>query len=1818
MPRRVNVDVTARLNELYDNKDYKGIVKLIADVFRDYYSLRGKVGEVEESNYEKVTAFLTEKLGPTAGEINSKNAAEGKQTTKEDLKIHNGEFFTLLFDELHKYYIEIGYEIGDMMNDVAKDIKNGKVKHTSLIKDEPETVKKVAHDIVLGQEIDAVAIPQMLIALTSHVTGRYFNDKYAEEQVVAGYNRQFINYYSKTKCGSKQLGDYMEGFRDCNYNDSIGYTVKEKNIEITPEAELFDKLPDYVERLEKCVTIEQLDKYETELYATIYKQERFEQEVKDSVKLVKQMIVKLKDAYKDDPNNALLVSTLAGLEKYTHLGVDYVYENNEPDKGINPVNVDDAVDSVAKLIYLETEAYNTWEANSKIEGYDKESLKAQRQKAYLTKGLSQLMDSMKTRATSMNFAGFSGSTKSQMLKKLEYVQKKKRALNNIRYTTTREDEFTREITEKINQLSESLISDCVSDSVYDNLIAALLEYKRFYSKPVYAIDKEDYEDIVDNNKKVLKRQADKIKELVDKCIAYESAHADENKGLINQKVNRRELLNSFKKLPSYKADKYPVDYDVYIEKHTYERAGTTGPIRVDNLSRVIAAMLLRKLRHKFDIDEIRETAEKIRITHNLDENSDIMLESFIQGEEGAVKAVLFNHISLEGMTLSVYDVVDSPANNKLYKDGFGEDRVREYKNSVGTSVGSINCKDIINAYGPKGKMFDRFELKQEYDNVEIDIPEGLDEDIVTAVVLGSMCDPNDIDTLYTTSSGMTRDRSEINYTALFTNFVGNGDARQGNFPRHMVKGRTNAKAALLKCKNGDYSAIIPYLKNLMSGLSYSCVATSITDTSASPFYTSRQELFSIASKIVNDPRFGLKDIPSPIEYAKIKASIKAIECTKKSFEIKQELLNNSPAPNTKEREDKVKELLFESFVANLGKYEAMGENTEIATNVVGKMLDDFGIKLEWEANNIVSKNVIMNDMRESLGRYTINDLTALLAEDDGYDRIKELYINEMVKHPLYKDMVSCEAQDFAAGMRRMDELTQLESYKMFPNVKAPSLAAKYNTKETKDKLKEERDNHERFLRNIAVDLINDHNVTLDGYTYVNNFEKDTKTLVLNRTCVFMDELEHVDRSLVKSSLEFKAFKEALKKLDGYIRTINDHTTGFSYEEYERFIALSDDVCDKAKDYLDMKLSPKSDYARSRVKKVFEIRSKLSYITKNMKDTYASKTLAVSNELHNSTNEKYYIQDTILSGDLTMTDNFIASKVDLDLDPYKQGKFKGVAKMPQYGAYTSTRSAVHSISVLAFAAEKNQDGNSKYSLADIVTATSCVKEKSRVFDEVAAHMEVDTDEDKKWVANKIREGRNALAQMMDEVAAKLDFSDPKTYRKVEFRRLQAVAFALYDAGQEMDKIKPQMVEEGKKDYPEITAYHEYGAKVTGIKGTASHYLISSINMQTALENIQKGNVDNYYIKTLTGAVIHLELCKKILSIRQKEGIPYSKMLNDKLDYGMAYLGAVLADQYKGLIKPEEFDVLGPMLINGELIRNMKVEYDPNEVDPSKVFRISGIMTRREFEMIYKYTTMPADMLGANVTGLKNEYTKKATKVKGDVLAFVNEAKNSMGLLKNTLKKKELSDQDNESLKDIVKKVLKERCVSTLIKEGIKGDQLKTEVENLVTNSAVYRKFISRVNKGSVGAIIFDDKDTAIKDIFYERDINKSIKNLETKDYTKSADVIKDVAKAFTGRIKEVYGELPKKPGSKKSYTVKEYEEILLQSDKFIETIKNSKNLKQIAQHYAGMVKNDAEIRKLVVEAAKKKPVNNNAVAPKKQNANKTTTVVKEPKGMKKGK
>ena len=118
-----------------------------------------------------------------------------------------------------------------------------------------------------------------------------------------------------------------------------------------------------------------------------------------------------------------------------------------------------------------------------------------------------------------------------------------------------------------------------------------------------------------------------------------------------------------------------------------------------------------------------------------------------------------------------------------------------------------NIRMLQGYYGSKGHYGPELHLSEEYNALTFDVPEGLDENTVTAIVLGSIMKKERMDHQMTTSSaaGILNSITGFNQNFLIDNLAKEKPdyPRQGSFALAMVEGRKDAIRAIEEYKKGN-------------------------------------------------------------------------------------------------------------------------------------------------------------------------------------------------------------------------------------------------------------------------------------------------------------------------------------------------------------------------------------------------------------------------------------------------------------------------------------------------------------------------------------------------------------------------------------------------------------------------------------------------------------------------------------------------------------------------------------------------------------------------------------------------------------------------------------------------------------------------------------------------------------------------------------------------------------------------------------------------------------------------------------------------------
>lgn len=688
-------------------------------------------------------------------------------------------------------------------------------------------------------------------------------------------------------------------------------------------------------------------------------------------------------------------------------------------------------------------------------------------------------------------------------------------------------------------------------------------------------------------------------------------------------------------------------------------------------------------------------------------------------------------------------------------------------------------------YGPEGKMPDvKYPHPEEYNDIKLPVPEGLDEDTVTAIMIGSLMRP---DRLGKELSGSTPEGNIVtmNWVHIMESIPIN-DGRAVGFGPVMVQAKREAKAALEKYQTtGDATDIKNMLQTFLDG----CAVCSEGLTTKA--FASQNAMELLADKIVQDNKFGLKPMsngvtdPTAMRFANYNKSLKArIEAAKTSQKLEADFDKLSKQEKTQLIED----MLFNNYIAYMperGDIQRVRAAINYQVEAGRKIGIDDPDRIPDSSKNI---NNVVKEIIDTLRKYTVSDYDVIMSQPDGKERIRNLYMDEIRKTDNYKRLVeSPTKEDFLRNLVLSDEVTS-KGITSITSVKLPNESKAVNDKykeaftaeikkKQRDTLKEAygaqgvfgEEGQDFRYDNLSPENLKAHSAQIDElYRMVdgNNFWGGSKNNNYKNMLTKLKELKNLAAKNAKSGMTL------------------------SEKEAKEYLNLAEEVDKLAEKYLDNKTDINSPYAKARVDGVKELRRSLLPVI-------ASVEPAIKNMKEEKIEE--------LFGERTsMKDSISLKGVPDNENPFYGKKYaypltRGIpARLRQYSL---SRGAGVSVAVMALAA------SGKYSFEDIMDPEKLHAEKAEAFDKVATAMKNQTPEDQKYLAETMYNGTKAAYNMLDEQIKKIDFNKPNIFRDKQFNMVTRMLHHCGDAEQEMKHCKEEILPLYQKDDPTIKKFED---------------------------------------------------------------------------------------------------------------------------------------------------------------------------------------------------------------------------------------------------------------------------------------------------------------------------------------------------------------------------------------------------------------------------
>ncbi len=232
-------------------------------------------------------------------------------------------------------------------------------------------------------------------------------------------------------------------------------------------------------------------------------------------------------------------------------------------------------------------------------------------------------------------------------------------------------------------------------------------------------------------------------------------------------------------------------------------------------------------------------------------------------------------------------------------------RKTEYQQSVEAAEKS-NFDKLYNRYGSNGKMFDTFKKKEEYDKIKIDIPEGLNEDFVTAIVMGAMLRKDRLNKKDMTTSSIGQSSPlDFNRSMITQSFVKEGgDPRQGEFADLLPLARQEAKEAIEEFAQGKPDKAMKMLNEFIDSRVDSVRQSGIRKAGNAEDISDPETMtILLGAKLVGQPPLNARGTYSEHEIVRLNNYQKMYDARNKVNELSSKLMNDPPAPNSPERKN---------------------------------------------------------------------------------------------------------------------------------------------------------------------------------------------------------------------------------------------------------------------------------------------------------------------------------------------------------------------------------------------------------------------------------------------------------------------------------------------------------------------------------------------------------------------------------------------------------------------------------------------------------------------------------------------------------------------------------------------------------------------------------------------------------------------------------------------------------------------------------------------------------------------------------------------------
>ncbi|MBR3539018.1 MAG: hypothetical protein IKN79_08095, partial [Eubacterium sp.] len=487
--------------------------------------------------------------------------------------------------------------------------------------------------------------------------------------------------------------------------------------------------------------------------------------------------------------------------------------------------------------------------------------------------------------------------------------------------------------------------------------------------------------------------------------------------------------------------------------------------------------------------------------------------------------------------------------------------------------------------GSKPDLHPSIRLHKEYNALQIEeIPDGLDEDTITAIVIGSIMRKDRLEDPMTTSNfaGGTSTYLAFNRNFVIDNILQKDPdvSRQGNFSLALLEGRRDALKAIEEYKNGHpekaKEMIQTFVDFAFDGVMELRLPTSTTliEVNASSV---QKAMIQLGTEMVGKPPFYAEGPQSEIRRLLGATRKQNMQAMHRIYEKKYDILAQPKPAGSSQRAAEIEDLLFDQYLVSSFMHSDE-ENEKVADRFDKRMLDKYGLDEEYDPDTHYDVSSELGDLNLAKARICrenhVTDIEVMMSTDEGIQKLKSLYLPEIRKTKLYKDLMTSEGNKYEDLLHASDRETK-GGLQTFTNVKLDNVSKPVN-----DRNQINLDKGFKELESMADDLAVR---VVRGYYQFNGYDRESlkdNVQQLESLNKLMNAKMMNDKSLPKAAKPvITELKKVVKNFVNYAKNLSKQKDPISITDMVQYELYAKDITKLSDGYTSRQTMPSEGVAK---------------------------------------------------------------------------------------------------------------------------------------------------------------------------------------------------------------------------------------------------------------------------------------------------------------------------------------------------------------------------------------------------------------------------------------------------------------------------------------------------------------------------------------------------------------------------------------------------------------------------------------------------------------